>query len=228
MIPLIGKLAKNYFIDGITSIEAIVDKIYGDVKDIVEGVEKRDVRDAISGYSRDTRPTKDDLQADIRDLKQQAELISRIEDAEKGILSKNERVKTEASEEVKKLRARLKDLTKEEVALEQLKTRIKRQIAETTKKINNKDYSKKEPNIVELDEEAKKLRDAYRKIKFEFDVAVAKDQLESRTKGEKLKDLFIEIANIPRALMATADLSAPLRQGILPTISNPIMASRAF
>lgn len=228
MIPLIGKLAKNYFVDGVTSIEAIVDNIYNDIKDIVDGVEKRDVRDAISGYSRDSRPTKDDLQANIRDLKEQAKLISQIEDAEKGILSKNDKVRKEASDEVKKLRARLKDLTKEEVALQQLKARIKRQISETYKKIKNKDYSKKEPNIIELDDEAKKLKEAYRKIKFEFDVAVAKDQLANRTKGEKLKDLFVEIMNIPRAIMATADLSAPLRQGVLPTISNPIMAKRAF
>lgn len=228
MIPLIGKLAKNYFVDGVTSIEAIVDNIYNDIKDIVDGVEKRDVRDAISGYSRDSRPTKDELQENIRDLKEQAKLISQIEDAEKGILSKNEKVRKEASDEVKKLRARLKDLTKEEIALQQLKARVKRQIEETSRKIKNKDYSKKEPNVIELDAEAKKLKEAYRKIKFEFDVAVAKDQLANRTKGEKLKDLFIEIMNIPRALMATADLSAPLRQGILPTISNPVMAKRAF
>lgn len=229
MVPLVGKLAKNYFVDGMTSIEAIVDKIHGDLVDIVEGVTKRDVRDAISGYNRDTRPTKDDLQKDIQDLKTQAKLISQIEDAENGVKkAKDETKRKKASDEVEMLRARLKDLTKGETALEGLKTRIKKQISDTQKKLDNKDYSKKESTEVPLDEEARKLQDAYRKIKYEFDVAVAKDQLATRTRDQKLKDLMIEIWNIPRALMATADLSAPLRQGILPTISNPIMAQRAF
>lgn len=229
MIPLVGKLAKNYFVDGMTSIEAIVDKIHGDLIDIVEGVTKRDVRDAISGYNRDTRPTKDDLQRDIQDLKTQAKLISQIEDAENGVKkAKTEVKRKEASEEVEMLRARLKDLTKGETALEGLKTRIRKQIIETQKKLDNNDYSKKVSETVELDDEARKLQDQYRKIKYEFDVALAKDELNSRTRGERLRDLMIEIWNIPRALMATADLSAPLRQGILPTISNPIMAKRAF
>lgn len=229
MIPLVGKLAKNYFVDGMTSIEAIVDKIHGDLTDIVDGVTKRDVRDAISGYNRDTRPTKDDLQKDIQDLKTQARLISQIEDAEAGVKKvKDETKRKQASDEVEMLRARLKDLTKGETSLENLKSRVKKQIAETQKRIENRDYSKKESDSIPLDEEARKLQDAYRKIKWEFDVAVAKDQLKNRTKAQRYKDLIIEIANIPRALMATADLSAPLRQGIIPSISNPIMAKRAF
>lgn len=38
--------------------------------------------------------------------------------------------------------------------------------------------------------------------------------LELRTKGVKLNDMFVEAVNIPRAMMASIDLSAPFRQGI--------------
>lgn len=229
VFPLIGKLAKNYFLDGITSIEAIVDKVYEDVKDLAEGVTKRDVRDAISGYGRDTRPTQDELQRELYDLREQAKLISRIEDAESGVKkAKDERVKRVASDEAKKLRARLKDLTKEEASLEAIKKSLKRRIAETKTKLDKKDYSRPQKIEVELDAEAKKLQEAYRKIKFEFDVAVEKDKLANRTQSEVWQDRALGVFNLPRALMATADLSAPLRQGLLPTLANPVMASKAF
>jgi hypothetical protein len=229
MFPLVGKLAKNYFVSGITSIEEIVDKVYDDVKDLVENVSKRDIRDAISGYGKDTRPTQDELQRELYDLREQAKLISRIEDAESGVKkAKDERVKRVASDEVLKLRARLKDLTKGEDSLEAIKKSLKRRIAETKNKIDKKDYSKPEKIEVELDDEAKKLQDAYRKIKFEFDVAVEKDKLANRTQSKVWQDLALEVLNISRALMATADLSAPLRQALLPTLSKPVMASKAF
>lgn len=229
MFPLVAKLAKNYFVDGVTSIEGIVDNIYNDIKDLVDGVTKRDVRDAISGYGKDSRPTQNDLQRELIDLREQAKLISRIEDAEAGIKkTKDDRTRREASDEVNRLRARLKDLTKGDDALDALKERLKRNIKETKRKLDNKDYSKPEKLDVELDNEARKLQDAYRKIKFDFDVAVEKEKLRNRTEAEKYTDLAVDVLNIPRALMATADLSAPLRQGLLPTISNPVMASKSF
>jgi hypothetical protein len=229
MLPLVGKLAKNYFLDGKTSIEAIVDNVYEDLKDLVDGVTKRDIRDAISGYGRDTRPTQNDLQRELFDLREQAKLISRIEDAEAGVKkAKDDKVKRVASDEVQKLRARLKDLTKGEDSLEAIKKSLKRRIDEVKGKINRKDYSKPEKIEVELDDEAKKLQEAYRKIKFEFDVAVEKDKLANRTQAEVWQDRALEVLNLPRALMATADLSAPLRQGLLPTLANPVMASKAF
>ena len=229
MFPLVGKLAKNYFVSGVTSVEAIVDKVYDDVKDLVGNVSKRDVRDAISGYGKDTRPTQNELQRQIYDLREQAKLISRIEDAEaKVVKSKDEKVRRVASDEVLKLRARLKDLTRGEDSLNALKKRLKRSIEETKKKISNKDYSKLEKIEVELDDEAKKLQNAYRKIKFDFDVAIEKEKLENRTQSEKWADVALSVLNVSRALMATADLSAPLRQSVVVTISRPVTASKAF
>lgn len=229
MFPLVGKLAKNYFVSGVTSIEDIVDNVYNDVKNLVGNVSKKDVRDAISGYGKDTRPTQNELQRQMYDLREQAKLISRIEDTEaKVVKAKDEKVRRVASDEVLKLRARLKDLTRGEDSLNALKKRLKRSIDETKKKISNKDYSKPEKLEVELDDEAKRLQDAYRKIKFDFDVAVEKEKLANRTQSEKWADVALSVLNVSRALMATADLSAPLRQSVVVTISRPVTASKAF
>lgn len=42
------------------------------------------------------------------------------------------------------------------------------------------------------------------------------------------KDKFLEAINLPRAIMATADLSAPLRQGIFTAARNPVMFAKNF
>lgn len=229
MVPLIGKLARNYFADGVTSIEQIVDNIHGQMVDLVEGVTKRDVRDAISGYGMNSRPTRDDLRQNIIDLKNQAKLISQIEDAEAGLKKAKtpERI-AKVSDEVSLLRARLKDLTRSDDALDAMKKRVSKQIKETQTKLEAKDYSKKPTTEYELDDEAKRLQTAYRKIKFDFDVAVQKDILNNRTRAQKYIDMAVDLGNIPRSLMATADLSAPLRQAAVVTVAHPVVASKAF
>lgn len=228
MIPLVGRLARNLYADGITSLDQIVDNIHGELVNYVDGITKRDVRDAISGYGLDTRATRDELRQQIQDLKTQAKLISQIEDAEAGLSKVRPEQRKAASEEVEMLRARLKDLTRSEDQLHNLKNRLNKQIKEYQKRLEDRDYSKKEVFETVLDEEAQKLQDAYRKIKFDFEVAVQKDILAHRTKMERYRDMAVDVLNVPRSLMATADFSAPLRQGIIPTVSNPLMAGRAF
>lgn len=49
-IEAISKLALNYFKDGVLTIEGITDKIYDDLKGVVEGLDKKQVRDAVSTY----------------------------------------------------------------------------------------------------------------------------------------------------------------------------------
>lgn len=230
MLPLIAKLVKNYVADGVVNVEDIIDDIHLKITDIIEDVTVRDVRDAISGYGYETTKTKSEIQRDIENLKKQAKLISKIEDAEKGILKTKENTprRTELDDRLKSLRYQLAEFTRDDKNLSSLKTRVQNQIKDLESRIKKGNFDKDSKTQVKLDEEALKLRDAYRRIKFEFDVEVEKQKLAQRTKFQKYKDLVVEIANIPRALMATADLSAPLRQGILPTISNPKLASKAF
>lgn len=52
--------------------------------------------------------------------------------------------------------------------------------------------------------------------------------LEHRPKIERLKELGYEIANVPRSLMASFDLSAPLRQGLFIGATYPKSFAKAF
>lgn len=49
-LEAVSKLALNYFKDGVVTIEGLTNKIYDDLKDIIEGLDKKQVRDAISTY----------------------------------------------------------------------------------------------------------------------------------------------------------------------------------
>jgi len=49
-IEAVSKLALNYFKDGVLTIEGITNKIYDDLKDVVEGLDKSQIREAIASY----------------------------------------------------------------------------------------------------------------------------------------------------------------------------------
>jgi len=46
--------------------------------------------------------------------------------------------------------------------------------------------------------------------------------------GEVISDLSFEIINLPRAVMASFDLSAPLRQGVIFSVSHPVASMKAY
>lgn len=51
--------------------------------------------------------------------------------------------------------------------------------------------------------------------------------LAKRLTGQKITDLLVEIANIPRALLATGEFSGTLRQGAVLSFAHPILAAKA-
>jgi len=55
-----------------------------------------------------------------------------------------------------------------------------------------------------------------------------KNILSMRARGAKFKDVFIETMNIPRAALATADMSAFLRQGVIEIAAHPIVSLKAM
>lgn len=60
-----------------------------------------------------------------------------------------------------------------------------------------------------------------------YGTELIKSILSKRLWGTRAKDVLVEVANIPRALLATADMSAFLRQGIIPAISHPVISTKA-
>lgn len=81
LAAIVAKMAKNRVQAGARGLGELVDGIFNDIKPHVEDLEPRDVRDAISGYGR-TRghQTHSEATVELNRIKQQARIISRLED----------------------------------------------------------------------------------------------------------------------------------------------------
>lgn len=134
-------------------------------------------------------------------------------------------------------RQSLYDLGKEiNILKEQLKDKnlsaqkdaIRNRIKDVQKKIDNKDYKKAPARLEKYDSELQRLKRDLDQKQYEFKLDLERDRLRQRTKGAKLWDVLIETQALPRALMATADLSAAFRQGIFAFAGHPITGMDAF
>ena len=209
MVPVISKLAKNLVMDGIVTLDGVVDEIHSNIKDTFEDVTKRDIRDALSGYGKFKLPTKDDVTAQLREIKSQAKLVSALEDAEAGKMPlKTGFSRSKASETVTELRKKVQEVIKkngitsenlpeekvwkssEEKALKALKTRLKNREKELQGMLDSGNFEKTPRTITALDAEANKLKADVERIKNKVDIEIKKERLKNRTKVEKAVDFI--------------------------------------
>lgn len=230
--PHVAKLVKSLIQEGVDNLPDIIKSIHDQVKDIVPGISEKNVHDIIAGeYSK--KQTRTDLQEKVYEIQLQAKYINRLEALQAGVQPKGNRARVIRSAEIQDLRKQIKGLTErpektESEKLIALKSRYKKQTEEIQKKINAGDFEPDEVKEITLDKEAQELKDAYVKKKIEWQKQIAQDAYNNRTMGQKIRDRVIEILGIPRTLMASVDLSAPLRQGLLLTVSHPLVAGKAF
>jgi hypothetical protein len=210
------KLAKTYVMEGITDVAQLVDNIHENVKDMIEGVTPRDIRDAITGYGKEKKEvTKDALTLAINEAKKQMKLISQIEDAEKGIEpAKSGKVKQPDSPEVAKLKSDLLEAMKksglieekeeklpktpEEINAQRLaawKKRVTARIEDMEGRMESGDYEKpkKERVPIALDKEGMDLKEREDRIKNELEDLVEKKRQANMSAPEKLKDMILKV-----------------------------------
>lgn len=230
-IKIMGQLAKNYVKDGIVTVEGLVDQFYTGFQGKVS---KEDIMKALSGYSRETKPrTKDEVTTALKTAKQEMRLLLAIEDAKKGV-QKPQKGRTPPPDRIAILQKLLKDVTKENIDLSDAqklkaqKTRVKNRIADFERQLKEKNFAKPERRTVQLDKELIDLRIKENQLKKQIELELYRLQRMNMTPWEKTKELGAEIVNIPRTLLATADLSMPLRQALPATMSEPLLAYQAF
>lgn len=211
MIPVLAKLTKNLVQDGIVTLEGVVDHIYDNVKDIVEGVTKRDVRDAITGYGKTTQLSKDEVNVQLREIKRQGRLVSAYEDAAglNGEPHRPERSgfqRDEPSDKVRELEKQVKKALKDngieierkesdpekawKSALEAYKTRLTNREVDLQEKIDKGDFTKEKRKPLVLDAEAMELQGSVNKLKRSIDLEIRKKELANRDKFTKGLDWF--------------------------------------
>jgi hypothetical protein len=167
----------------------------------------------------------------------------RLENAGKGVFDKRIPGRKITSPELEAIRARteamkehvkeLKDLanpkkTKEEIALQTLKTRMKNRTAKLLEKIATGDFAKKERSPVKLDPEGIRLKAALDIAKQKFDAALEADRWKNMGVFQKGRRITADVYDAARALMTTGEFSFVLRQGKLAVLSHPLMSARAL
>lgn len=219
---------------GIDNMDDLVAAVKALMSDKYPNATDREIRDAITGYGKEVTKTSDDIQAEINALKRIGKLTSKIEDLQAGIIAETDpKKKAKKTQEEKDLIKQVENLLessgiKNARRLDQAKQRAAKRIEELQERLNTGNFSKKKPTPLVEDEELAKLRVQKQNLQDEFDVEVYKMELENRNKFEKFRDALLEIWNIPRALMATGEISFLLIQGGIQTLSHPINAARAF
>ena len=112
--------------------------------------------------------------------------------------------------------------------IENRKKQITRRITELEQRIKEKSFTPKQKVKPPLDTDGIELQKRLNAISEEYKEEFEKEKYKNRSQSEKNLELLQGIWNIPKGLKATADLSAPLRQGIIMSINHPIIAAKTF
>lgn len=165
--------------------------------------------------------------AQIENLTQQ---LKDLEEAD--VYTRKQRPESTPDPEMKNIRDEIARLKKEKAdvndKISDSKRSVQRRIDQLKKDIAEGNFQKERKQLVLDDPELNKMRKELDKLQFDFKVAAKKAEYKNRAWGFKVADALVETVAIPRTLMATGDLSAPLRQLIYTLPSRPIMAAKAI
>jgi hypothetical protein len=168
--PLVRKLAENYVRRGINKLQPLTRALHETLSKIVPDITPTEVRDLFSGYG-DFRPlNKDAVQAQLRDLRGQAQQAGKIGDMiakqapkktgpERRTPSAHERTLTKLVNELKKKGGYVvtDPATQLKSALGAIKTNLKNQIETLTRQLFTGERPAKK-GAIEYDVETEKLR----------------------------------------------------------------------
>lgn len=227
-------LIESLVANGINNINDLTAAVMAQMKSKYPSATEREFRDAITGYGKDIAKTSKDIQLEISRIKQLGRLMSKLEDLTAGISRQpNDEKRAKMSEEEKNLKRKINDIMEDlginqSNRLDRAKENTNKRIEELQRRLDEGDFSKKKKYEAVPDEELIKLRMQKQDLQDQFDTEMYKLDLKNRKTIQKVGDVLLEFWNLPRALMATGEISFLLIQGGIQTLSHPINAARAF
>lgn len=232
--PDVARLVKNIVEEGVTELAKVVKRVHDEIKDDVPGITERDVQNIIAREYNKKRPTRSKVLEQLRDLQTEARLLNELERITNAGQSKKNSVNIKRNKRIEELRKRIRSIKDDQGAYDQakidaVKKRLQTHVEELERQLREGDFDpetkKKE---LKLDKEALGMQDRIIELKAERAARLLKEKYAAETKGDKALRLGLEILNIPRTVMSSMDLSAPLRQGLTAVVAHPILGARAF
>ncbi len=234
MAKTIMEIVKSHVAETGDKLAEVTSRVIEEIKDFLPNIKDTDIHDVISGKYNEPRKTKNQIAEDLYNLRYELKLVRQLEALKNGGEPKKEKEQRKYNENIYNLKNQIKELKeadtpeRQKEAIENAKKRIAKSIAELDRQLREGDYEVKPRKKIELDKEGLELKDKLIKLKIERQVRLMKEAYEKRSLYQKTTDWVVDKLNIPRTIMASADLSAPFRQGLLAFISNPVMGVKAM
>lgn len=210
----IQKLARTFVEMGVRDSDKLVDSVHGLLKDIIPGLDRRQVMDAISGYGDFKQLSKDEISVELRRMKGELQQLGKIEDlqAKKAPLKSGmerrtpgmlERQRIKIVNELKRqLGIVVTDPAKQlQSALGAIKTRLQHDIDDLDFQIRTKERLVKTKTPTPLDAEAIGLKEKRDALKKQFDEIFGPRQITDEQRIQLAsKQLDARIAEMERQL----------------------------
>lgn len=134
--------------------------------------------------------------------------------------------------QIDNLRRAISDLIPEDVKQEALVQKYlaarEKVLERLTEKYNNKDYETKTRPVPPASKEIAAVNRKINEKKKEIEADLERIRLRNRAMIEKLGGGLIDLASLAKSLIASVDLSAPLRQGIVYAVTEPKIFAKVF
>jgi hypothetical protein len=112
--------------------------------------------------------------------------------------------------------------------IEMYNKRVAEKIADLEKQKASGNYETSEiKDPIEFTHDMLKEKAKLEALQFERDIAIEKEKQRNRSMSQRVSDFFLDVLSLPKSLMASADFSAPLRQGAILSARNPKAALSA-
>jgi hypothetical protein len=221
--PDVVKLIANVIEEGITKVPDIIKAVHKEVKQLLPQVTENDIQKIYLGEYTEGK-TEAQLREQLFDLRKKAKLISELEALENGKQPKSEKDKIKRNRKIEDLKRQIQEADNQPIEdaekLASIKQRSKREIAKIEEQLKKGDFSKPIRQEVQLDDEAKALRNKLNELREEREIRLMKMDYENTSKLKKAAREANQYLNISRQIKSTADVSMPFRQGLWGVASN--------
>lgn len=195
--PEVAKVVKSLVEEGVSNLADISKNVIDTFKEIVPELTETDVNNIIAGEYNAPRKTKSQTAATLRDLRDEAALINKLDALLSGEEPKDERKKIKRNQQIEELRQKIKDL-KEEQAKVIHEEKEKQKQEEREERAKEKEANKKSPEQRALQtlkartkNEITKLEEQLKNNDFEKEDNKAPLQLDKE--ATELKDKLIKL-----------------------------------
>lgn len=238
----LGKLLRTYLDEALlktgvkVNYNSIINNMLRDLQEMHPSLTKPQLLQMLDNLNNDDRPYLDEIKQELSDLRSNA--IDRNITLDRDRLQKNIKSNEEKIKSGNKKPQKVADpLAYSDPDIERLKETLEKQkkqlsilrrIDELNEKIKTKDYQQAPAMMAKYDAEYRQLKKQLDDKTYDFKLEVERDKINRRTTMAKVGYAAVEVFGLPRALMATGDMSAPLRQGIVAMLGNPVTGINAF